>query len=145
MSDVRFKIIEHNSFDYKNAIILREAVLRIPLGMKYSPNDLMGEEYYIHLAGFLNNKIVASAMLVPEGDACKMKQVAVDINLQSKGIGSELVKFSEKIAIDHGFKKIHCHARHYAVEFYKKNNFIPVGDYFTEINMPHVKMVRCLV
>lgn len=145
MNNITYKVISHDSLEYKKAIDLREAVLRIPLGMRYAPNDLIGEEHYIHIAGFVEDEIVASAMLVPEGSKCKMKQVAVSSKLQGKGIGSNLVKFSEEIAIIKGFNQMYCHARDHAVPFYRKNKFTAVGDYFTEINIPHVKMVKSLV
>ena len=96
------------------------------------------------LLRFSDNKLIATASLVPEQSACKMRQVAVHPCMQGQGIGSKLVDFCESHAIEKGYQSIHCHARDYAVPFYTKKGYVSEGGYFMEVNIPHLHMRKVL-
>ena len=139
-----FKEIAHKSPEWTNAVRLREKILREPLGSKFTEKELEEEKNHIQIAGFLENELVATAVLVPEGDKMKMQRVAVTENLRSLNIGSEMMIFCEKIASDKNFKVMYCHARDSAVNFYSKNQYEKEGDYFDEDGIPHLKMIKKL-
>ena len=69
-----------------------------------------------------------------------MRQVAVDPDLQSRGVGSLLVSHSEAVARAKGFKKIELHARDTAVQFYKKLGYTVSGSVFKEVGIDHYYM-----
>lgn len=139
---MNFKEIPYNSQDWKNAVRLREKVLREPLGSKFTDKELEEERNHIQIAGFLDGELVATAVLVPEGEKMKMQRVAVVENLRSKNIGSKMMSFCEKLAVDRNYKLIYCHARDSAVNFYSKNHYEKEGDYFDEDGIPHLKMKK---
>ncbi|MEI7493071.1 MAG: GNAT family N-acetyltransferase [Alphaproteobacteria bacterium] len=144
MNTIFFKVIAYETSDYEASVALRQEVLRTPLGLVFSPEELEKEAHHIHLVGFSDNKLIATASLVPEQSACKMRQVAVHPCMQGQGIGSKLVDFCESHAIEKGYQSIHCHARDYAVPFYTKKGYVSEGGYFMEVNIPHLHMRKVL-
>ncbi|MBI2707275.1 MAG: GNAT family N-acetyltransferase [Proteobacteria bacterium] len=144
MHNVIFKIIAHNSPDYKAAVSLREDILRKPLGLTFSQEELEHEKNHIQIAGVMGTEVIATAVLAPEDGVLKMQRVAVREDLQNKGIASAMMTFCEEYACTHGYKEIYCHARDKAVPFYLKNNYIPEGDYFDENTISHLKMRKSL-
>lgn len=145
MNEITFEVIEHNSKVYHNAVNLREVVLRKPLGLRFFPEELEKEKDHIHIVGIRGDEVVATTVLVPEGDACKMQRVVVKSELQNQGIGIKMMRFCEKGASQRGFKEIYCHARDTAVQFYLKNHYVSDGDYFLEDTIPHLKMRKKLI
>ncbi len=139
-----FKEIAHKSPEWTNAVKLREKILRKPLGSSFTEQELKEEKDHFQIAGFLDDVIIATAVLVPEGDAMKMQRVVVTENLRSLNIGSEMMAFCEKFASYKNFNAIYCHARDAAVNFYIKNGYTGVGDYFDEDGIPHLKMTKKL-
>ncbi len=139
-----FKEITHGSTDWVTAVQLREKILREPLGSKFSDLELEEEKNHIQIAGFMNQLLIATTVLVPEGIEMKMQRVVVANNFRSTGIGSQMMHFCEKIAIEQGVKTMYCHARNTAVNFYLKNGYTKVGSYFDEDGIPHLKMTKSL-
>lgn len=139
-----FKEIAYRSKEWEEAVNLREKILREPLGSKFSEEELEEEKDHIQIAGFLNEKLVATAVLVTEGQNMKMQRVVVTDNLRSKNIGSRMMSFCEELARDRNINIMYCHARNTAVNFYTRNDYQKVGDYFDEDGIPHLKMIKNL-
>jgi predicted GNAT family N-acyltransferase len=68
--------------------------------------------------------------------------MAVNNNLQGKGIGASIMSFAENLARDKGYHKLVMHARKSAVGFYEKFGYKVVGDEFTEVKLPHHVMEK---
>ena len=103
------------------------------------------ESDYFHLAYYQNEKLIASLILVPEGNGkMKMKQVVVATGHQGKGIGAKLIFAAEQLAVEKGYNFIYCHARDTAVPFYLKLNYKQVGEMFEEVTIPHWEMEKDL-
>jgi len=143
-TEIIFKIIPHASKEYEKAVALRNDNLRKPLGLALSSEELDQEKNDIHIVGMIENEVVATSLLVPQGAICQMRQVAIRNVFQKQGIGSEMVLFCESIAKKFGFNEIYCHARDVAIHFYLKNGFIPEGEFFEEHSIPHLKMRKFL-
>jgi N-acetylglutamate synthase-like GNAT family acetyltransferase len=100
------KIIDHGSKEYKQMVNLRYDILRKPLGLTFSDEELEKEKNEILIAAFEDEKILGCCMLISEGEkACRLRQMAVLNNLQGKGIGRALMTFAENIARDRGDRK----------------------------------------
>ncbi|GAB5556336.1 MAG: hypothetical protein SchgKO_05490 [Schleiferiaceae bacterium] len=113
----------------------------------FTEAELDEEADHIHVVGFmdpLSHSIAATAVLVPEGNKLKMQRVAVTDELRNKNIGSEMMKFCEHWALENKYLVMYCHARNTAVNFYLKNHYSIVGDYFDEDGIPHVRMEKAL-
>ncbi|HEV2524250.1 MAG TPA: GNAT family N-acetyltransferase [Gammaproteobacteria bacterium] len=142
--DVKFKIIEHRTADYKSAVLLRERILRAPFDLHFSDAELLAEKAHVQIVGLNGSEVIATAVLVPEGQCCKMQRVVVKEDLANTGIGSQMMTFCEDYAKKHGFETIYCHARDSAVNFYLKNGYEAEDDYFSEDTIPHLKMRKVL-
>ncbi len=139
------KTIPHNSLEYDNAVALRYDILRKPLGLFYTLEQLEAEKNEYHFAAFKEEMVIGSISLVPVNkDLIKMRQFAVKEELQKKGIGTQLILHCEEWAKENGYKEIVLHARLTAVPFYKKLNYTTIGDEFTEVGLPHYKMMKKL-
>ena len=139
------KLITYNSIEYEQSLILRDKILRKPLGIVFTNEFLQQDSEDFIIGLFEQNQIQAVLHLKPLSDSVlKMRQVAVHNMLQGKGFGSKLVLFSEEFARKKGCKKIVLHARETAVRFYKKLNYEILGEQFYEIGIPHFKMEKRL-
>ena len=134
--------IEFATPEYDEAVNLRMEVLRRPLGLIYTPEQLAAEWDNLHLAAFDNSgRIVGYLNLTPENDTIvKMRQVAVAPSEQGKGVGTALVEDAEIRVVQLNFKEITLHARKTAVPFYLKLGYELLGNEFEEVNLPHFKM-----
>jgi predicted GNAT family N-acyltransferase len=139
--------IAHHSALYAEACALRDAVLREPLHMQLSKEDIAGEESQFHcVARDENGVVVGTVLLKPLTEHhVKLRQMAVATALHGQGIGAKLVHFAEALARHHGFMSIECNARCYASGFYKKLGYWPEGEIFMEVGLPTVKMGKALV
>lgn len=142
---LEFRQVPHRSPEYEDAVHLRREVLRLPLGLDFTPNELNAEAEHLHLVSVDNEKVVACLVLEPvTPNTIKMRQVAVSPKRQGKGIGAELVKFSERIAQAYGYNKITLNARANVVPFYLKLGYETYGKPFEEVTISHQAMKKVL-
>ncbi len=139
------KIIDYGSKEYKQMVTLRYDILRKPLGLTFSDEELEKEKNEILIAAFEDEKILGCCMLISEvNKVCRLRQMAVLNNLQGKGIGRALMSFSENIARDRGYRKLTMHARKTAAGFYERLGYNISGDEFAELSIPHYLMEKSL-
>ncbi len=140
---ISFKVFTQKDPEYWLSLILRYKILRHPLGLTYSKDDLVKEDKDYHLGLFDGDKLLACQILTfTDGDNAKLRQVAVDDVVQGKGFGAQLQQFGENLAREKGCKKMYCHARKTAVAFYEKADFTVRGEEFTEVGIPHFYMEK---
>lgn len=143
MSSLLIQLIPHNSPAYRDTILLRHKVLRAPLGLSFSAEELLAEKDHLHIATYIEGRLVGCLILVPLDDSTlKMRQVAVEPAEQGQGIGTRLVAYAEQLAIEKGYSRIELNARETAVRFYLDLAYEKTGDPFEEVGLPHVKMVK---
>ena len=139
------KIIDHGSAQYRQMIKLRDDILRKPLGLSFTNEELEVEKNYLLIGAFEDDKMLACCMLVEEDSKIVMlRQMAVLNDLQGKGIGKALMIFAENLARDRGYQKITMHARKNALGFYEKMGYTKTGREFVEITIPHYLMEKKL-
>ena len=140
-------IIKYKSRDYEEMVALRHKILRQPLGLNFSEEDLLPDEkdILLGLSAPRPRRIAACCILSPVDDrTVKLRQMAVDDIIQKSGLGKNLLSFAELIAKKEDFKIIILHAREVAVDFYKKNGYEIKGEEFTEVGISHYKMTKLL-
>jgi GNAT superfamily N-acetyltransferase len=139
------KILEHGSHEYRQMVKLRDDILRKPLGLGFTPQELDEEKDNTLIAAFEEEDILGCCMLVEENpQTVRLRQMAVLNDLQGKGIGRALMSFAENIARDLGYKVLAMHARKNALGFYEKMGYKVVGDEFLEVTIPHYVMEKQL-
>lgn len=139
------KIIDHGTPEYKLMVKLRDDILRKPIGMSFSPEELEKEKQNLLIGAFEEDQILGCCMLVKESDhIARLRQMAVLNDLQGKGIGRAMILFAENLARDMGYKTINMHARKPVVGFFEKMGYKVVSNEFLEINIPHYEMEKPL-
>lgn len=137
------KIIEHGSEEYQKMVSLRNEVLRKPLGLHFSKDELDREAHDILIGAFDDEVMLACCILTPlDKQHCRLRQMAVQNNLQGKGIGATMMNFAENVARDRGFHILTMHARKSAIGFYEKLGYKISSDVFEEVTIPHFEMQK---
>jgi GNAT superfamily N-acetyltransferase len=139
------KQIDHGSKEYQQMVDLRFQILRKPLGLSFSEEDLAAEKQDILLGCFEDDSLEACCILTQtDPKTVRLRQMAVSANLQGKGIGRVLMSFAENVARDHGYRRLTMHARKSALGFYEKNGYRICSDEFNEVTIPHYVMEKDL-
>ncbi|GAC1418323.1 MAG: GNAT family N-acetyltransferase [Flavisolibacter sp.] len=137
------KIIDYGTSEYRQMLQLRNEILREPLGLNFSEDELEKEKSNLHIAAYEDGKMLGCCMLVEENPfTVRLRQMAVINDLQGKGIGRALMQFAENLASDRGYKSITMHARKNATGFYEKLGYKKIGSEFQEITIPHFIMEK---
>ena len=145
MENIEIKLIEYNSPEYEAEVALRYLILRQPLGLVYSEEQLRAEANAYHIGCFTNGKLIGCLILKPiAGKQIQMRQVAVDRMYQRQGLGRKMVSSAEIFSKNLNFREMILHARETAVTFYEKLQYLKVGDSFIEVSIPHWLMVKAL-
>jgi predicted GNAT family N-acyltransferase len=139
------KIIDHGTPEYRQMVKLRDDVLRKPLGLSFTKDELEMEKDNLLIAAYEDDLMMGCCMLVEEdAKTVRLRQMAVTNTTQRKGIGKALMLFAENLARDRGYQTITMHARKDAVGFYEKMGYKTVGTEFIEITIPHYNMEKKL-
>ncbi len=140
----QLKWVPHGSDEYGRAVQLRREVLRLPLGLDFTEEELAAEWDQHHLVALLTGDVVACLALTQLEAALKMRQVAVATDWQGLGFGRELIVESERFARDRGVEQMVLHARAHVVAFYEKLGYQVQGEEFVEVGIPHWFMHKSL-
>jgi ribosomal protein S18 acetylase RimI-like enzyme len=135
------KMIQHGSGEYEQMVALRHQLLRKPLGLHFTAEELAKESDNILLAYTDDGIMEACSMLVKiDSQTVRLRQLAVLSGLQGKGIGRAMVQFAENLARDNRYQKIIMHARQESIHFFEKLGYEVESEPFIELNIPHVVM-----
>lgn len=142
---MQFKEIQWQSELYDQEIELRLELLRVPLGLTFSDEELQAESAELHFGMLDQSRLVACAVIVPRSDAlAKLRQMAVVTEYQNQGVGSNLIRNIESALQDRQFEAIELHARDNAASFYEKLGYSKQGTQFIEVSIPHWKMTKSI-
>jgi len=137
--------IQHNTPEYARVVALRYRVLRAPLGLEFTPEQLAEESDDTHLACFDGETPIACLVLTRVSpQVFKMRQVAVAPERQGEGLGRKIVEYSETVARAAGCEQITLHARETVVPFYLRAGYAVVGEPFEEVTLLHREMRKWL-
>ena len=124
---------------------LRNEILRKPLGLSFTTEELEKEKDDILMGAFEDDKLLGCCLLTRmDAKTVRLRQMAVPNSMQGKGVGRALMIFAENIARDLGYRKLCMHARKTAVGFYQKLGYGISGDEFFEVTIPHYVMEKAL-
>jgi len=143
---MKLREIQYGSDEYVQEKALREAVLRTPLGLVLTEDDIKDDPYSTHFGAFnASNELIACILLHPiDINTAQLRQMAVQSSIQKQGLGRSLVEYFEKQAMLHHYRVIQLNARITAQGFYEKLGYTPVDQPFTHMTLPHIKMQKIL-
>src|SRR5665647_1838261 len=140
------KQIDHGSKAYQQMVQLRLEILRKPLALSFTNDELDKEENDILIAAFDEDQMLGCCILTKIDDRrIRLRQMAVQKKLQGKGIGESIISFAENIARDKGYKILMMHARDTAIGFYEKFGYTIKGEQFEEVKTKHHVMEKRLL
>ncbi len=130
---------------YAQALALREALLRQPLGLTVTAEELADDAERQHFCAVSCGAVVGTVSLRPlDESTLHLKQMAVVEARRKAGIGTKLVAHAEGWAAGGGFRLIVIHARIGAEGFYSRLGYAEEGDRFDENTIAHVRMIKRL-
>jgi len=137
--------VAHGTPEYAALVALRHEVLRRPLGLAFTREQLAAESGSFHFGCYSEGVLVGCLVLrpLPEGGA-QMRQVAVREEWQGRGVGQAMVGYAENRARELGLRVMVLHARESAVGFYQTLGYRTQGARFWEVTLPHWKMTKRL-
>lgn len=140
-------IVEYGTPQYVECVRLRDLVLRKPLGLSFTEDQLASEFNSIHIALVnIELEVIACLVVKPLSDQlAKIRQVAVDPDYQRKGLGKRMSLFAEQYLRNQGYQSIELSARTEAISFYQNQGYKTVGSTYTEIGIDHQKMTKSIV
>ncbi|MFI5133990.1 MAG: GNAT family N-acetyltransferase [Chitinophagales bacterium] len=139
------KIIDYGTSEYRQMIKLRDDILRRPLGLGFTIEELDEEKDNMLIGAFDDDQMLGCCMLVEENPTIvRLRQMAVLNDLQGKGIGRALMNFAENLARDRGYRIMRMHARKNVTGFYEKMGYKVTSPEFTEVTIPHYVMEKKL-
>lgn len=142
---ITYRQISTHDREYALEKELRNRVLRKPLGLMLSEQDLQGEDRQSHLVAMDGRGLVVGCILVAFTEKmAKIRQIAIEEGYRGKGIGTKLMTGAEQIVRDRNLGTVTLNARQTARRFFEKLGYTAVSDVFTEVMIPHVKMEKIL-
>lgn len=139
------KQIDFGTKEYTQMLNLRQEILRRPLNMNLMDENLENEKHDILIGAFDEDMMLGCCLLThADNNTIQLRQMAVQNNLQGKGVGGTIMHYAENVARDRGYHKIMMHARISASGFYEKLGYQIVGDEFMEVSVPHFIMEKNL-
>ncbi|MFT3752346.1 MAG: hypothetical protein QM800_05545 [Paludibacter sp.] len=90
LDQIRVRELNYFSDDYRKELLLRDEVLRKPLGMSLYNDNLEKDKDDTHVGAFMGEQLVGVLILTRLSDTdVKMRQVAVAEAMQSQKVGSK--------------------------------------------------------
>ncbi|MDZ4838424.1 MAG: GNAT family N-acetyltransferase [Bacteroidota bacterium] len=150
---MKIVIVPFDADTYPAIVKLRLEVLRQPINLKFTKQQLDKERGQLAVCLLSNGDVpneenlVACSMLLPlNAKELKLRQMAVKVDLQTQGYGTQLLQAIEQYAVEHHYEKLSMHARAYTQEFYTKNGYETDNNLggFSEVGIPHYRMYKVL-
>jgi GNAT superfamily N-acetyltransferase len=130
---------------HAQALRLREANLRRPLGLTLTEEEIADDAGRRHFCAMTNGAVIGSVSLKPLGPhTLQLRQMAVAADRQGEGIGARLLAYAEDWARGAGYGVIILNARIGAEEFYTGLGYRCEGEPFDENTIPHIRMTKRL-
>ncbi len=146
-----FREIAYGSADFRRECILRDEILRKPLGLSLADDDLEAEQNQLHFGLFdAEGELVGCVVVLPRSSGpvtpreARLRQMAVALRFQRQGHGRRIIEEVERALAASGFTQLVLHARKPVVPFYEKLGYRVVSEEFIEVTIPHLRMEKTL-
>lgn len=137
--------ISYGSEVYMQLLALRDLELRVPLGLKFTPEELAKDAVDTHVAALADGEVIGGVIITLHDDSkAQLRQMVVSSKLQRGGIGQQLLRHAEALIVEKGMNRIELNARTNAQNFYEKVGYEIEGDVFIQSTLPHIRMVKQL-
>ncbi len=124
--------------------LLRQQVFMVEQGCVSEPDIDIFDKTALHVYLKDEDGIEAYARVLPAGTVCSTASVGRVISVKRRqGLGTRIMREALKAAEERfGAEDVTVHAQVYVKRLYEKLGFVPEGEEFSEVGIPHVTMVR---
>jgi predicted GNAT family N-acyltransferase len=130
---------------YRQALVLREAILRQPLGLTLDEDERSDDARRQHFCATSHGAVLGSVSLKPlDGESLQLRQMAVSEDRRRERIGARLLARAEDWARGEGYLLMVLNARLGAEGFYARFGYVAQGGPFDENTVPHIRMTKRL-
>ena len=139
-----FREIVFGTEEYRLECLLREEVLRKPLGLRLGDEDLAAERDQLHFGLFEpDDNLVGCVVVIPLSPThARIRQMAVSPLQQRKGLGKRIMSELERTLRARGFEHFVLDARASAAGFYERLGYTVASEEFAKVTVPHVTMEK---
>lgn len=123
---------------HPHAIAIRNAVFVEEQGFIDEFDDV--DQRAIHLVMYHGETPIGVCRVFTSEEGWLLGRFAVVKEWRGQGLGSLLLRHGEEAVRSHGGKTLTLHAQCRAMEFYRKNGYIPFGEIEYEQDCPHMAM-----
>jgi N-acetylglutamate synthase-like GNAT family acetyltransferase len=140
-----YREISTHDPEYSQEKELRNRILRMPLGLHLSKQDMRDEDRQVHLVAMDGrDKVIGCVLVAFSGNVAKVRQLTIDDDYQGRGIGTELMKRAEQAILARNVRRVMLHGRLTARGFFEKQGYTAISEVFTEVTIPHIAMQKYL-
>ena len=135
--------VQHSDPRMRRATELRYEVLMAPFGVDRVEDWGDDDPNSFHLLALEHGHVVGYSRLIEDGTSAQIRQVAVAVDRQRAGVGSELILETLRKAAERGLAPVFLHARLTAVGFYERLGFVTISEDpfpFGRTRVLHVRM-----
>ena len=113
---------------------------KIPIDMEWDEADKTA----LHAVAYnsLGQAIGTARLLEHSAKTAKVGRMAVKRVLRGTNIGRDLLELLMASARELGYQEVILHAQRSAEGFYARAGFLPRGEAFEEVDIPHIEMYR---
>jgi predicted GNAT family N-acyltransferase len=130
---------------YRQALALREAILRRPLGLALTQEERVDDALRQHFCAISHGVVLGSVSLKPlDGESLQLRQMVVAEDRRRRRIGARLLARAEDWARGEGYRLMVLNARLGAKGFYARFGYRAQGEPFDENTIPHIRMTKPL-
>jgi predicted GNAT family N-acyltransferase len=140
---MEFKEITFGLADYQHSLVLRDQLLRRPLGKVLSESDTHDDVNQRHFGIFIQDELQACVVIKPlPHNQATLRQMAVASHLQGQGLGQHLIIQTQIALKKDGCQHIELSARETAQVFYEKLGYQTKDQAYLEHDISHIKMTQ---
>ncbi len=138
------KFDELELIELYDIMTLRQEVFIVEQDCPYLDADGKDQDSW-HILGMSDGILIAYSRIVPRGlsypDYGSIGRVIVKEDYRGNNFGYELMKVSNDCAIKNIGKPLKLSAQTYAIPFYERLGYQPVGEEYLEDGLPHIAMI----
>lgn len=144
-SPIVIEEVPYGSALYDEVTELRRVLLRAPLGLDFTAEELAREKDDVHIAAVEDRRVVGTLLLRRvDTRTSRLMRMAVTHDMQGRGVGRALIARAEDLLRERRTELLMMHARVTAIGFYERCGYRAVGESFLEQGIPHIRMEKRL-
>lgn len=110
--------------------------------LEYDEYDDLGRDDTIHVIAKQGDRVVGGIRLLLKDKTIKVGRVVVDKSMRKHKIGSKLMAYADRFALNNGYNELQLGAQLTAIPFYEHCGYESYGDIFLDAEIEHKMMKK---